>query len=393
MSESDSLRWRIQQVHGTRCALLPEFDCGKLVSREGLHIELYTHKTKSQVFAKATNGKIHFSGQIELLGTTTYLAVEDVETGDVDLIPAYKLPMKKSIEQTIVRPKNDRSYADRYKDFTENFGTKALQNIIKSRERLQVSQDNAVTTASDTLNETVVEERSEDVSVIDDSMVEFPQRNAEYTSAKGVYSVHEVFSRIDAECFDNYAASNWAFEAASKDKIIEWAANDTYSKYVLQRLGQVSNNENLRKMQLRCLAAYDIFTYIYKMKVKELRSRDPMPRVEEPYKTQIMNVFSRVIMDGKGRGLRTISAKAKDKIVAHCLLLQLLLEDFRVDLSLLQNDIKAPTVRLTNVAFMLGCHVIQGRSPSGITTRTVVLKIPLFEYKGESGRRKSQRGK
>lgn len=33
------------------------------------------------MFAKATNGKIHFSGQIELLGTTTYLAVEDVETG------------------------------------------------------------------------------------------------------------------------------------------------------------------------------------------------------------------------------------------------------------------------------------------------------------------------
>lgn len=64
MSESDSLRWRIQQVHGTRCALLPEFDCGKLVSREGLHIELYTHKTKSQVC-------------IFLLDQTQILAVSD----------------------------------------------------------------------------------------------------------------------------------------------------------------------------------------------------------------------------------------------------------------------------------------------------------------------------
>ncbi|OQR70432.1 DNA-directed RNA polymerase I subunit RPA49-like [Tropilaelaps mercedesae] len=415
MSQTESPRWRIRRVHENRCALLPQFDCGKLASREGLPVEIYTHKSKSKVFAKATNGNIHFSGCIPLSGSTTYLAVEDVETdhptvssktkpriltfgrtfsilGDVELIPAYKLPMRKCIEQTNTRAKDERSFGERYEDFTKNFGTKTLQNIIKSRERLQVSQTSAVASASETLNETIVEERAAPAPVPEDT-VEFPQRNAEFTSAKGVYSVHEVFSRIDAECFDNYAANNWAFEVVNKDKLIEWAANDTYSKYVLQRLGQVSKNENLRKMQLRCLAAYDIFTYIYKMKVRELRSRDPMPRVEEPYKTQIMDVFSRVIMDGKGRGLRTISMKAKDKLVAHCLLLQLLLEDFRVDLSLLQNDVKAATTRLTNVAFMLGCHVLQGRSPSGITTRTVVLKLPLYQYKGEGGRRKSRSGK
>lgn len=304
--------------------------------------------------------------------------------------------MQRCIEQANTRAKDDRSYAERYEEFTKTFGTKNLQNIIKNRERLQVSHDNAVASASQTINETTISERTEDTSIASmdsDDLLEFPKRNSEFTSAKAVYSVEEVFSHIDAECFDNYAAANWAYEVVNKDKLIEWAANETYSKYVLQRLGQVSKNEALRKMQLRCLAAYDIFTYIYKMKVKELRSRDPMPRVEEPFKTQIMDVFSRVIMDGKGRGLRTISMKAKDKLLAHCLLLQLLLEDFRVDMSLLQNDIKAPTTRLTNVAFMLGCHVIQGRSPSGITTRTVVLKLPLFEYKGEGGRRKSKSGK
>lgn len=329
------------------------------------------------------------SGLASIGQTTTYLAVEDVESGDVELVPAHKLSMKRCIEQTSSK-KLDKTYAERYEDFTKNFGTKKLQNIIKSRERLQVSQVNAKLVASETLNETVVSERAEDTSFVDET-VEFPRRNTEFTSVKNVYSLSEVFCRIDYECFDNYASTNWAFEVVNKDKLVEWAANDTYSKYVLQRLGQVSKDENLRKMQLRCLAAYDIFTYIYKMRVKDLRARDPMPRVEDPFKTQIMDVFSRVIMDGKGRGVRTISLKAKDKIIAHCLLVQLYLEDFRVDMTLLQNDIKAATIRITNVAWMLGCHVIQGRSPSGISTRTVVLKLPLYEHKGDGRSRSGKR--
>jgi len=390
MTESEQLKWKIQKVHSEKTALIADFDCGQLVSKAGLPLELYCNKNKKQVFAKASNGKMVLSSRAPIGRTTTYLAVEDVETGDVELVPALKLPMKRCIEQTSSK-KLDKTYAERYEDFTKNFGTKKLQNIIKSRERLQVSQVNAKLVASETLNETVVSERVEDTSFVDET-VEFPRRNTEFSSVKNVYSLNEVFCCIEYECFDNYASTNWAFEVVNKDKLVEWAANDTYSKYVLQRLGQVSKDETLRKMQLRCLAAYDIFTYIYKLKVKELRARDPMPRVEDPYKTQIMDVFSRVIMDGKGRGLRTISMKAKDKIIAHCLLVQLYLEDFRVDMTLLQNDIKAPTTRITNVAWMLGCHVIQGRSPSGISTRTIVLKLPLYEHKGD-GRHRSSKGK
>lgn len=381
------MKWKIRKVHGEKSALIASFDCGQLISKVGLPLDLYCNKDKKQVFAKASNGRMVLSGRASITEpATTYLAVEDVETGDVEFVPAFKLPMKRCIEQSTSK-KLDKTYAERYEDFTKSFGTKKLQNVIKSRERLQVSQENAKLIAMETLNDTVVSERTEETFV--DETVEFPVRNSEITSVKNVYSLNEVFCRIENECFDYYASTNWAFEVVNKDKLVEWAANDTYSKYVLQRLGQVSKDENLRKMQLRCLAAYDIFTYIYKLKVKDLRSRDPMPRVEDPYKTQIMDVFSRVIMDGKGRGLRTISLKAKDKIIAHCLLVQLYLEDFRVDMTLLQNDIKAPTTRISNVAFMLGCHVLQGRSPSGITTRTVVLKLPLYEHKGD-GRRRSK---
>lgn len=49
MSEGDTLKWRINRVHDNRCALLPEFDCGKLNKKEGLQVELYTQKGKPQV--------------------------------------------------------------------------------------------------------------------------------------------------------------------------------------------------------------------------------------------------------------------------------------------------------------------------------------------------------
>lgn len=306
-----------------------------------------------------------------------FLAVEDgkrVRLYQAELITL--APYFKPTE-TSAKERGSDTYRGQMDALASAFGSKRKRRAVESRLRLAVQESSLQLSASATLGE--IQESAVLKEAIDSpsEVSAIPPQNKDAAIPQDVYRIEDIIEVDDHPYLDQLAKPLLDAEA---EMIAQWRADATYSDYVLQRIKRLSKDPRNRELEGRMLAYYQLLLNVSRMRSVDFRRKDPMPNIDEPIKQKLLNTFTLSAMNEHGKCKRTFPTRLRDKVFAYMLVLVLILEDYKVDLTLVQPDMKASVMRLVTIGSALGCHVGTHRLPGSIiNTRYLELKLPLHE--------------
>jgi DNA-directed RNA polymerase I subunit RPA49 len=228
-----------------------------------------------------------------------------------------------------------------------------------------------------------------------------PPFNPQAQAPCDVYNISDIISLDDLRAVK---MAGKVLTSASGEELAQWAEQATYPGYVLSHIPSIPSSEPERglkaAMLLYCGWLIQMYTQNFRnfeKKGLQLSGERPSPDVEK----NLLEKFSEPLPDtgrkhSKGPR-RTITNKMRDKILLHLLVLTLVLDDYSVDCSVLQQDLKVTTKKLMENYRSLGCRVskLGVKRRLGVDDGTVdttscsaVLRIPLEFPRPRKGRKK-----
>jgi DNA-directed RNA polymerase I subunit RPA49 len=228
-----------------------------------------------------------------------------------------------------------------------------------------------------------------------------PPFNPQAEVPRDVYKINDIISLEDLRAVKE---TGKVLTSASKEELVQWRDKATYPGYVLSRIPSIPSSEPERGLKAAILLYCGWLIRMYMKNQRDFEKKGLQLSGELPpadVKANLLEKFSEAVTDasskqGKGQR-RKISRKMKDKILLHLLVLTLILDDFSVDCSVLQQDLKLTTKKLMENYKSLGCRVskLGVKRKSGVHDDTIVdihscsavLRIPLEFPRPRKGRK------
>jgi DNA-directed RNA polymerase I subunit RPA49 len=217
-----------------------------------------------------------------------------------------------------------------------------------------------------------------------------PPFNPQAQTPQDVYNVSDIISLVDLAAVQ---VTGQVFTAATKEDIDQWRQQAKYPEYILSHVANLPSSEPERSLKasllLYCNWLIQMYTQTHRgfeKKGLQLSGEVPPPDVEK----NLLEKFSELLPDAARKPgkvpQRRVTSRMKDKILLHLLVLTLILDDFSVECSTLQQDLKVTTKKLMDNYKSLGCRVSKlgvkrksgvAESPVDSTSCSAVLRIPL----------------
>ncbi|XP_035217201.1 DNA-directed RNA polymerase I subunit RPA49-like isoform X2 [Stegodyphus dumicola] len=223
-------------------------------------------------------------------------------------------------------------------DLTLAFGSKSRQKMINSRRNLGPAESN----------------------VIDSEFLKFDTNE------------NLGMKIITAEEYDALESHAEFLLGASYEKIAVWKQASVYCDVVIKYLESSCGSLTLHNAKLLCYLQY--MMCFLKLTYLDMRKKDPVPHVPEPFKQKLKDKFF--------LKNRSFPPSMKDKLLAYAMVLALTLHHYNLNGNLLASSCKIAMKRIDLIAGALGCHVRQKDD-----VKWIELKLPLRELKIEKQRK------
>jgi len=313
-----------------------------------------------------------------------YIAIRDKETGKTRLIEAVHMTLKPKVtppksrnpllmedEGEEVTPKVRDS---RNKRLVTNFGMKKGVAYFKSKENQVVSQDETESRLMMAASEVNIEdlssaadkEESESIKITD----LIPKRDDNAALVVDVYKIHNLLTAEELEDGSN-ACTNILNEYNSPEAIDGGMTKRIFSPIGAHFLKKLLNGGDLKKGGL--VLYLDALAKFFRLKPVDLsKGFKCLPHhIPHSLKKKVFDNFS----IGEFQK-RMMTPELKDKIICHAIVLALIINDFKIEVSLITDSIRI-VKNLENLVNITGAHVVNNARTG---KQEIILKKPLAHF-------------
>ncbi|KFM70732.1 DNA-directed RNA polymerase I subunit RPA49, partial [Stegodyphus mimosarum] len=252
-------------------------------------------------------------------------------------------------------------------DLTLAFGSKSRQKMIKSRRNLGTAASNIID--SEFLKFDTNENLGIKSADLGSQSNIIPPQNKNAASVSEVYNINDIITAEEYDALESYAEF---LLGATHGKIAVWKRDSVYCDVVIKYLESSCGSLTLHNAKLLCYLQY--MMCFLKLTYLDMRKKDPVPHVPEPFKQKLKDQF--FLMN------RSFPPSMKDKLLAYAMVLALILNHYNLNGNLLASSCKISMKRIDLIAGALGCHVHRKDD-----SKWIELKLPLRELKIEKQRK------
>lgn len=276
-------------------------------------------------------------------------------------------PLRNSCDTSLTsETKNLREKLD---DLTSSFGSKGKKRSMASRLKYSTDNSQLDSTLDDLALDDSLNNYSTPVNKTSTTNIEYiPPQNRDAQFVNEVYNIKDI---IPIEV-DEYLAER--AEELLQDiptHLTRWKTDSTFCEYVLKHM-----DVDLSNTKMKYLILYNYMVKFSCLLSSDIRKKDPAPEIPEPVKSYLLETFTAASVMENGRTVRSFPQKVKDKLLAYIIVIALFIDDFCVNIALLQNGMKYGIPKVSNVAQAVGCYVNR-RKINNVSVQFAELKLPL----------------
>ncbi|XP_062063922.1 DNA-directed RNA polymerase I subunit RPA49 [Lepus europaeus] len=350
-------------------AVLVQFSNGKLQNPGNMRFTLYQSsdsanpRKRSQRILAAETERLSYVGNnfgtgalkcntlcrhfVGILNKTS----GQMEVYDAELFNMQPLFSDDSVEGELAPENQNKTFREKMDSCIEAFGTTKQKRALNSRRMNRVgneSLNHAVAKAAENIIDTkgvnaLVSDAAQD-DLQDDSLY-LPPCHADAATPEDVYRFEDLLSPAEYEALKGPAE---AFRSVTSEEILKMAEENSHCSFVIEALKCLPTDEKSRDRQARCLWFLDTLIKFRAQKVIKRKSALG-PGVPHIISTKLLKQFT-CLTYNNGSLRNLISNSMKAKITAYVIILALHINDFQVDLTVLQRDLKLSEKRMMEIA-------------------------------------------
>ncbi|KAM9206884.1 DNA-directed RNA polymerase I subunit RPA49 [Dugong dugon] len=396
-----SARWLYcGEPDGSQRAVLVQFSNGKLQNPGNMHFTLYKSKDftnprkRSQRILAAETDRLSYVGSnfgtgalkcnslcrhfVGILNKTS----GQMEVYDAELFNMQPLFSDESLESELPSQSQTKTFREKMDSCIEAFGTTKQKRALNSRRMNRVGNESlnlAVAKAAENIIDTkgvtaLVSDAIQD-DLQDDSLY-LPPCYTDADKPEDVYKFEDLLSPVEYEALKSPSE---AFRNVTSEEILKMIEENSHCSFVIEALKSLPSNEESRDRQARCIWFLDTLIKFRAQKVIKRKSALG-PGVPHIINTKLLKHFT-CLTYNNGSLRNLISDSMKAKITAYVIILALHINDFQIDLTMLQRDLKLSEKRITEIAKAMRLKISKRRVPVAADReeehRLGTLSIPL----------------
>ncbi|KFO35402.1 DNA-directed RNA polymerase I subunit RPA49 [Fukomys damarensis] len=365
-----SARWQYcGEPDESQRAVLVQFSNGKLQNPGNLRFTLYNStdctnpRKRSQRILAAETDRLSYVGNnfgtgalkcntlcrhfVGILNKTS----GQMEVYDAELFNMQPLFADESIESEPTLEGQSKTFRDKMDSCIEAFGTTKQKRALNSRRMNKVGSESlnlAVAKAAEEIIDTKgVEALVSDAiqgDLQDDSLY-LPPCYADAAKPEDVYKFEDILSPVE---YDALEGPSEAFRKVTSEEILKMIEENSHCSFVIEALKSLPLNEESRDHHARCIWFLD--TLIKFRAQRAIKGKSALgPGIPHIINTKLLKQFT-CLTYSNGRLRNIISNSMKAKITAYVIILALHMNDFQIDLTVLQRDLKLSEKRMIEIA-------------------------------------------
>lgn len=365
-----SARWQYcGEPDESQRAVLVQFSNGKLQTPGNLRFTLYNStdstnpRKRSQRILAAETDRLSYVGNnfgtgalkcntlcrhfVGILNKTS----GQMEVYDAELFNMQPLFADESIESEPPLEGQSKTFRDKMDSCIEAFGTTKQKRALNSRRMNKVGSESlnlAVAKAAEEIIDTKgVEALVSDAiqgDLQDDSLY-LPPCYADAAKPEDVYKFEDILSPVE---YDALEGPSEAFRKVTSEEILKMIEENSHCSFVIEALKSLPLNEESRDHHARCIWFLD--TLIKFRAQRAIKGKSALgPGIPHIINTKLLKQFT-CLTYSNGRLRNIISNSMKAKITAYVIILALHMNDFQIDLTVLQRDLKLSEKRMIEIA-------------------------------------------
>ncbi|XP_012512346.1 PREDICTED: DNA-directed RNA polymerase I subunit RPA49 isoform X2 [Propithecus coquereli] len=274
-----------------------------------------------------------------------------MEVYDAELFNMQPLFSDESIESELTLESQTRTYREKMDSCIEAFGTTKQKRALNSRRMNRVGNESlnrAVAKAAeniiDTKGVTALVSDAIHNDLQDDSLC-LPHCYADAAKPEDVYKFQDLLSPVEYEALQSPSE---AFRNITSEEILKMIEENSHCSFVIEALKSLPSNEESRDRQARCIWFLDTLIKFRAQRVIKRKSALG-PGVPHIINTKLLKHFT-CLTYNNGSLRNLISDSMKAKITAYVIILALHINNFQIDLTVLQRDLKLSERRMMEIA-------------------------------------------
>lgn len=365
-----SARWQYcGEPDDSQRAVLVQFSNGKLQNSGSMRFTLYNStdstnpRKRSQRILAAETDRLSYVGNnfgtgalkcntlcrhfVGILNKTS----GQMEVYDAELFNMQPLFADESIESEPTLESQTKTFREKMDSCIEAFGTTKQKRALNSRRMNKVGSESlnlAVAKAAEEIIDTkgveVLVSNAIQDDLQDDSLY-LPPCYADAAKPEDVYKFEDILSPVE---YDALEGPSEAFRKVTSEEILKMIEENSHCSFVIEALKSLPSNEESRDRQARCIWFLDTLIKFRAQKVIKRKSALG-PGIPHIINTKLLKHFT-CLTYNNGSLRNLISNSMKAKITAYVIILALHINDFQIDLTVLQRDLKLSEKRMIELA-------------------------------------------
>ncbi|XP_074934712.1 DNA-directed RNA polymerase I subunit RPA49 isoform X2 [Phalacrocorax aristotelis] len=328
-----------------------------------------------------------------------FVGVLNKDSGQMEVYNAEIYNMQPFLSDSVIpddtKDYQNKSYREKMDLCIEAFGTSKQKRALNSRRMNAVGNDilnTAVTkAAANIIDAKGVTALIQDVAQDDVQNISIflPPCNEDADKPENVYKFEDILSPAEYEALQVPAA---VFVNMTSEEITKKTEDKSHCSFVLEELKFLPADEKRRDHKARCLWFLD--TLIKFSYLKVIKKKHPMgPECPHIISRKLMKNFTSLTYNN-GSVQNLISASMKTKITAYVIALALHINNFQIDLTVLQNDMKLQESKMMDIAKAMRLKVSKAKGLPGLEDDqnhklgTLSLPLPVQKAPGNQRKRK-----
>ncbi|XP_017398419.1 DNA-directed RNA polymerase I subunit RPA49 [Cebus imitator] len=346
---------------GSQRAALVQFSNGKLQSPGNMRFTLYENKDstnprkRNQRILAAETDRLSYVGnnfgtgalKCNTLCRTLFVSLPL----DFSFCLFLSVLIDESIESELVQESQTKTYREKMDSCIEAFGTTKQKRALNARRMNKVGGDSlnravakAAETIIDTKGVTALVSDAIHNDLQDDSLY-LPPCYDDAAKPEDVYKFEDLLSPAEYEALQSPSE---AFRNITSEEILKMIEENSHCTFVIDALKSLPSNVESRDRQARCIWFLDTLIRFRAQRVVK-RKNALGPDIPHIINTKLLKHFT-CLTYNNGSLRNLISDSMKAKITAYVIILALHINDFQIDLTMLQRDLKLSEKRMMEIA-------------------------------------------
>uniref|UniRef100_A0A2K5R5F0 RNA polymerase I subunit E n=1 Tax=Cebus imitator TaxID=2715852 RepID=A0A2K5R5F0_CEBIM len=324
---------------GSQRAALVQFSNGKLQSPGNMRFTLYENKDSTNPRKRNQRILAAETDRLSYVGNNFGTGALKCNT------------LCESIESELVQESQTKTYREKMDSCIEAFGTTKQKRALNARRMNKVGGDSlnravakAAETIIDTKGVTALVSDAIHNDLQDDSLY-LPPCYDDAAKPEDVYKFEDLLSPAEYEALQSPSE---AFRNITSEEILKMIEENSHCTFVIDALKSLPSNVESRDRQARCIWFLDTLIRFRAQRVVK-RKNALGPDIPHIINTKLLKHFT-CLTYNNGSLRNLISDSMKAKITAYVIILALHINDFQIDLTMLQRDLKLSEKRMMEIA-------------------------------------------